>query len=181
MAAALQPNIGSNLLAGKVSFLQIALTILLLLLAVIDDLRSKKVHNQLVIICFAVAIVFMTFAQGSQAVFPAALSMMTAALIIIPLYLLRIVAGGDVKIFLAVSPLLTWEEILITIFASLIWGSILGLVQVILKGQIKSFLANMMMLFHRSKIPSQNVHKIPYTVALFFGFLSSLVWLKEGA
>ena len=164
---------------GNVGSLQIGLTILLLLLAVIDDLRSKKVHNSLVIVSFAMALLFIVFFQGAQGIIPAALSMMTAALIIIPLYLLRILAGGDVKIFLAVSPMMSWEEILITVFASLIWGSILGLLQVFLKGQMKSFFANMMMIFHRSKIPAQKMHKIPYTVALFFGFLSSLVWLRE--
>jgi prepilin peptidase CpaA len=158
--------------------MQTFLTILLLIAGVVDDLRTQKVHNQLIIAVFSIALIFVVSTQGLQGLLLATLSMLTAALAIVPLYMMRVLGGGDVKLFLAVSPLLGWQEILLTLLASMIWGSILGIFQVVLKGQIKSFSQNLLAIFHRSRLPEQSVHKMPFTVALFFGYLSSLVWMR---
>ncbi len=160
---------------------QTILALALLLAAVVDDLRSRKVHNPLVIAAFAISILFLLATQGFEGLIPGVLSILTATLLILPLYLLRILGGGDVKIFIAVSPLLSWQEIAITLFASIVWGALLGVFQVILKGELKSFLHNLFSIFNRNKLPGHVVHKIPFTAALLFGFLSSLVWLREVA
>lgn len=103
--------------------------------------------------------------------------MMTAAAAVFPLYLLRVFGGGDVKLLLAASVMMSWKEVLITLFASMIWGSLLGVLQVFLKGQGKAFAHNLLAMANRAKLQEASVHKMPFTVALLFGYLTNLVWL----
>lgn len=158
------------------AYLQTALATLLLLAGVVNDLRSRKVSNKLVVAGLIAGLVLMMATQGFHGFLLAGFSFGTAFIAVLPIYLMRILGGGDIKLFLAVSVLLGWKAVLITLFTSFIWGSILGVVQVILKGEGKAFATNMMALANRAKLSETQVHKIPYTVALFFGFLTSLVW-----
>ena len=157
--------------------LQAILALLLFGAGMVNDLRSKKVRNQIVIVGFVVGITYVIAVQGFSGLMMSALSFLTAAVAILPLYLMRVLGGGDVKLLLAASVLMDWKSVLITIFASMIWGSLLGIFQVILKGQGKAFAHNMLALAHRAKLKETSVHKMPFTVALLFGYLSSLVWM----
>lgn len=157
--------------------IQIALVLLLLLAGVVNDLRSRKVRNQIVIAGFVVGLIFVPTAHGLSGLLMSGLSLLTAIAAILPLYLLRVLGGGDVKLLMAASLMMSPKEVLITVFASMIWGSLLGVIQVILKGQGKAFAHNMLALAHRAKLQDSSTHKIPFTVALLFGYLSSLVWV----
>lgn len=166
-----------NNVTTSVATLQTALAALLLLAGVVNDLRSRQVRNQIVIVGFVVGLVFMISTQGFTGLMVATLSVLTAAAAVLPLYLMRVLGGGDVKLYLSVSVLLGWQSALITLIGSIIWGSILGITQVLLKGQGKAFAHNMMALANRAKLQETQVHKIPFTVALLFGFLTSMVWM----
>jgi Flp pilus assembly protein protease CpaA len=80
------------------------------------------------------------------------------------------------KLFLAVSVLLNWQQVVIALIGSLIWGSLLGIFQVVLKGEGQAFLQNLFAIFRRVKVPAQKTHQVPFTIALLFGFLTSFVW-----
>ncbi len=161
---------------GNAATFQTALAALLLLAGVVNDLRERKVRNPIVLAGFAVGVITALTTAGLQGLMIASLSLLTAIVAILPMYLMRVIGGGDVKLFAAVSLFLNWKAVLITLFASLIWGSVLGVAQVIMQGKGKAFAHNMMAVALRTKLQDTQVHKIPYTVALFFGFLSSLVW-----
>lgn len=157
------------------SLIQIGLTTLLLGAGVATDLRSRKVSNRLVIAGVVIGLTTMTVLSGWTGFSMALLSMMTALIAILPMYLMKAIGGGDVKLFVAVSTLMNWQTVLISLFASMIWGSVLGILQAVLKGRGKELAHNMMALGLRAKLPETVTHKMPYTVALLFGFLSSLV------
>lgn len=159
------------------SSLQVVLILLLLVAGVVNDLRSKKVRNQIVIAGFVIGLIFVTATQGLSGLFIGFLSFLTALAAVLPLYLLRVIGGGDVKLLLAASVLMDWKTVLITVFASMIWGSVLGVLQVVLKGRGKAFAHNMFALANRAKLSETTVHKTPFTVALLFGYLSSLVYV----
>ena len=156
--------------------LQTGMALLVLLAGVIDDLRSRKVHNQVVLVGFVFGLGCVMATQGLSGLMVAGLSFMTALIAILPLYLLKAVGGGDVKLFIAVSVLLNWQQVLIALLGSLIWGSVFGVLQVVLKGEGKAFLHNLFAIFNRAKIPEAKKHKVPFTIALLFGFLTSFVW-----
>ncbi len=161
---------------SNVGLLQTALALTLLIAGVVDDLRSRKVHNQIIIVGLIVSLLFLVFAKGPSSLLIAGLSMATAFVIALPVYMLRVFGGGDYKLFIVLSLLMTWEQVLITLGASMIWGSLLGVFQIILKGQGKEFAHNLMALGQRVKISDEKTHKVPFTIALFFGYLSALYY-----
>jgi len=156
--------------------MQTGLALLVLLAGVADDLRSRKVHNQIALLGFVFGLGCVVAVQGLSGFMVAGLSLLTAIAAVMPLYAMKAIGGGDVKLFLAVSVLLNWQQVLIALLGSLIWGSLLGIFQVILKGEGKVFLQNLFAIFKRTKLPEQKTHKVPFTIALLLGFLTSLVW-----
>lgn len=159
------------------TYVQTSIAFLLLGAGVANDLRARKVQNQIIVIGMTACLLYVGLSQGLAGLFVACISFLTALVAILPLYILRILGGGDVKLFLTLSILLSWQEVLVTLLGSILWGSVLGTAQVFLRGDIKAFAHNMMALAQRVKPPEQKVHKIPYTVALLFGYLTSMVWL----
>jgi prepilin peptidase CpaA len=148
---------------------------LMLIASVVDDLRTKKIHNTLVLSCLAISLIFIGVSHGTAGYMPAVISLATAAVAILPLYLTRILGGGDLKIFAAVALLMSWQGVVITLLTSVIWGSVLGVLMVVMKGEGKAFAANLMSLAHLTKPKEAQLHKVPYSVALLFGFMTHLV------
>lgn len=159
-----------------VNFAMPALGFLLLGGAVWTDLRARKVRNQLIVAGFVSALALILILRGWAGLIDSGLSLMTATAAILPLYILRVLGGGDVKLFIVVSMLFTWEQVLLALMTSFIWGALLGIFQVMMKGQGKQLAHNMLALAQRHKLSAESTHQIPYTVALFFGFATSLYW-----
>lgn len=150
------------------------LALLLLAVGVADDLRSRKVHNQIIIFGLIVSLIYLFAFEGFSGALAGLISAMTALVAILPMYLIRALGGGDVKLFVVTAFLMPWQGVLISLFASLVWGSLLGILQILLKGEFKILVTNLTSLFLRVRPQEQNLHKIPYTVALLFGFLTQL-------
>lgn len=142
--------------------------------AVVSDLKIKKVRNTWILAMFFVSIAAMLFLQGLSSYGAVLSSIATAIILGLPLYLLKIFAGGDFKLLIAVSPLLSWKAMALIIISSFIWGAFLGLFRAILAGELKLLLFNTFAVFSSNKPKSQQLHMIPFTVAIFFGFLSYL-------
>ena len=153
---------------------------MILLAGVVDDLRSRKVHNILVLISFAIAISVTYYLRGSAGIFDGLLAMGTALLLTLPLVLVRVLGAGDMKLLVAFAVSVHWEAVLTTVVASLIWGSILGLVRAIVGGHGKVFAKNLVAIVTRQKIDPVTVTKIPFTIAMFFGWLSYLAIESAG-
>jgi Flp pilus assembly protein protease CpaA len=160
--------------------IQAGIALLLLFAAVVDDLKTKKIHNVLVIACAVIALAFLGLKSGPASYVTALISLTTAVIAILPLYLTKILGGGDLKFFAAVSLLLSWQGVLVTLLTSVIWGSVLGVLMVVMKGQGKAFAANLVSLAHRVKPEANQLHKVPYSVALLFGYMTHLI-LSGGA
>lgn len=140
--------------------------------SVIDDLRSRKVHNWLVAAIFAAAVLSSLYLNSPAAIPQMAVSFLAAAIFTIPLYFFKTLGGGDVKLLIAISPLFAWLDFGGLLIYSLFWGAILGLVSVLVRGEIKSFAQNLSGMALKNPIDPAKLHKIPFTVAILFGFLS---------
>lgn len=160
-----------------------ALVVLAILIkAVSTDLKQAKVPNALILISFCVSLLVVSYESGLEGIFIGGLSFLTAMVVGLPLYLSKSFAGGDFKLLLSFSPLLDWRQTLVLIFASMVWGALLGIIMVIVKGQAKSFFHNLLqMLLTRKGIEKSVTHKVPFTVALALGYASSMIYLKTGA
>lgn len=147
----------------------------ILLAGVVDDLRSRKVHNELVLACLFVAAAYTFYAGGLAGLGTGLLGMGAALFMTLPLVLFGILGAGDLKLFLAFGLATSWSTAVYVGIAALIWGAIFGVFRAAAGGELKALFANTMNLASRK--PAGELHRIPYTIALLMGWLT---YLAEG-
>jgi prepilin peptidase CpaA len=153
---------------------KILLTILLVGICVATDLRQKKVLNSVVIAGGCIALLTILIVDGRSGLWPALGSLVAATVFAMPLYIIKAVGAGDVKLLMVISLFLTWDQVATMIVAALVWGSLLGLVRVILAGSFRQFLQNLFSIITLKKQENNKLNQVPFTVAIMFGFLTSI-------
>jgi len=153
-------------------FLKNILLGIMLGVAVASDMRTRKIPNKLVISFFVIATVASILISGFASTWTAIASVLTAVAFVLPMYLLRAIGGGDFKLMIAVSPLLSWEGVIVLILASLLWGSLIGIFSAISHGQFRGLAQNLVAIVMRAKPKKESLHKIPYSVAILFGWIT---------
>ena len=143
-----------------------------LLLACVDDLRSKKIHNKLLLILLPFVLGAVVLFQGWEGLKAGMLSALLAFMIGLPLNLIRAIGGGDFKLLVLIAFTLQWKHFLWLACYSLPWALVLGLVKILLDKKLKVFLLNLFFLFQDKKRGNLEFHTIPYSIALFFAWLS---------
>ena len=146
----------------------------ILVAGVVDDFRSRKVHNVLFLICAAVALVVAVAVGGWEALYLAPVGFMAGIAVFLPLVILKVVGAGDMKLMAAFGIVAGWNAVLTVAVFALIWGAIFGLVQVTLKGQLLGTLKNMLAIASMKNRQPVELHKMPFTVAILMGWLSHL-------
>ena len=99
------------------------------------------------------------------------LALISAALCIVilfPLFVFNVLGAGDIKLLSVVCLLTSWQTTTSILAYSLFWGLLLGLFKLALSGDLKNFLLSFYL--RTPLVP----HKIPYTVALLLGWLTTL-------
>lgn len=147
---------------------------LILTAGVVDDLRSRKVHNWLAVLCLVIGLASSFYFGGWYGLQTGMLSAAVALAVSAPLFVFKIVGGGDIKLFVAFAASVSWTAALMTGFYSLIWGAIFGLLQALLQKQGSAVFKNIMTLTVERKTEGLSLHKIPFTVALLVGWLTTL-------
>lgn len=147
---------------------------LILTVGVVDDLRSRKVHNWLAVLCFAIALASSFYFESWYGLQTGLLSAAVALAVSAPLFYFKILGGGDIKLFVAFAASVSWTAALMTGFYSLIWGAIFGLIQALMQKQGIALFNNLMTLAIQRKSEGLSLHKIPFTVALLVGWLTTL-------
>jgi prepilin peptidase CpaA len=151
---------------------------LTLVAGMVDDLRSRKVHNALVLVLLPIVAFSSLYFRGIDGTLIGIGAMLLALILTIPLFVVRIIGGGDVKLFgvfaLAVDPLsMFW-----TLIYSFFWGGLFGMTRAVLSRQLLALVRNTTKAASRQKIQSQEIHKIPYTFALLLGWLTQLTFMR---
>ncbi len=159
---------------------------LILLVAVCDDLWTRKFHNWLFLLTAVTAILFSFGWGGVENGLSGLRAGGVAFLLMAPLFWFRIVGGGDLKLFVVLG-LSSNSEFAFQVFLySLIWGALLGVLRALIGGEIRQMLSNLkiisMKLFlnrtYEEKIQEKSLMAIPYTVAIALGWFS---YLSQGA
>lgn len=149
----------------------------ILISGIVDDLRSRKIHNKLILFLIPIALSLVALIEGPQALLYVSLPSGLVALgLSLPLYFLKIIGGGDLKLYFTVS--LTWATS--ETFWSLIWafpiGLVFGLLRVCFQGKMKDFFQNVLSLILLKK--PKNLQTFPFSIALFFGWMTFKVLEK---
>ncbi|MES2855669.1 MAG: prepilin peptidase [Bdellovibrionota bacterium] len=148
----------------------------ILVAGVVDDLRTRKFHNWLFITCTVIAIA-VSFALGSWGgLMLSVMGFIAGIVVLLPLVLLGIVGAGDMKLVAAFGACAGWEAVLYVVFFSFIWGVLFGVLKVILSGQFKTFVSNVLSIVTLKDRKELVLQKIPFTVAIFMGWLTHLAY-----
>lgn len=157
-----------------------ALATFILVAGLVDDLRSRKVHNSLIISLFAVVAVGTLYFRGPLGSLPGVGALILSLVATIPLFAARIWGGGDVKLFavfaLAVDPATMFWTLLYSFF----WGALFGVTHAALRKQLMSVVKNTYRIATRQKVVAPQLQKIPYSFALLLGWFTQLTLLRIG-
>ena len=149
---------------------------LILFAGVIDDFRTRKFHNWLFIVCSLVAVTVIFATHGFIGVGLASAGFVAGILIFLPLVLLKVVGAGDMKIMAAFGIVAGWNSVINVMMFALVWGALFGLVQVALKGELVQMFQNIRSIAVNKGKAKTELHSIPFTAALFLGWLTDLVY-----
>ena len=147
---------------------------LILFIACIDDLRSRKIHNKLILFLLPLVLLAVGLTGGIEALKAGLLSAFIACIVGIPLTLWRAIGGGDLKLLFVFALTLSWLDFLTIFIYSFFWALILGLVKIILDKKLKDFMRNFLLLFLRRSAKGLQFHTLPFSVALLAAWLSFL-------
>ena len=153
---------------------------LILTAGLVDDLKTRKVHNWLVLSALAVALMGSYFLGGFDAVKDGLLGGGMAIALMLPMVLLGMLGAGDMKLMVAFGASTNTTVVLWVIIYSFIWGVVLGLIRALLQKEGWNLLKNTFLILKGKKRDEIKYHKIPYTVALFFGWLTHLSLQFQG-
>lgn len=151
---------------------------LILVAGVIDDFRSRKVHNWLFGVCTAAAVLASVSSAGLAGLNTAFLGFVAGLAAMLPLVLLHVVGAGDMKLLAAFGAAAGWNAAIDVAILSLIWGALFGVLQVVLKGQLVATLKNMVSIASFKERRTIELHRMPFTAAMLVGWFSHLVHLK---
>ncbi len=145
----------------------------LLLIGIADDLRSRKFHNWLFLTTLFVSITTLLLVEGLSSLWVGLAGASAAFVFALPLVMTKAIGAGDMKLFVALCFLTTWRGSLNILILSVVWGAALGVIQILLSRQLPSFTSNLLgIVTRKSKDQELKLHQIPYTIALFLGWLS---------
>lgn len=147
---------------------------LILLIAIVDDLRSRKIHNQLIVFLFPVVLGLVFWIGGLEGLKAGAISAAVALIFAVPLTLGRVIGGGDLKLLFLFAWTVVWLDLVKVFLYSLPWALVLGLVKTALEGKLKDFFFNIVFMLKFRKTKGLKLHSVPFSVALFVGWISLL-------
>ncbi len=146
----------------------------ILVVSAFEDIRHKKVQNKVVLAMAALVLGYLAF-QGEAAHWTEAfLGLFTAFLILVPLYIMRALGAGDVKVFMVVGLATGPSQILSIFMYSLFVALVFGFILVVLNKKVKIFFENIKQVITLQKPEPAQLQTIPFTVALFAGWVCHL-------
>jgi prepilin peptidase CpaA len=170
------------------------LTVLLLMAAVFDA-RSHRIPNWLVVSGAVYALIYNTLLPpwpNGTLWFPLA-GLALGLLLFFPLYLLRVMGAGDVKLLAMVGAFVGPHDLLRVALASLIAGGVLAIAFVMIKGTAPRMFHNLNTVFGLGFVqslggampnlrisPGESAGKLPYGIAIAAGTMFYLVLHRLG-
>lgn len=155
----------------------------LLVVAAVYDLRTRRIPNVVTVSGLMIALVLRS-TVGVGAVVDGLQSAGIALLLVLPLFILGALGGGDLKLLVAVGAFMDPFQFFLALLATAIVGGVLAVGESIRKGAMGSLLFNTAGLAshimsggragHRSTITAPGAVTVPYGLAIAVGSLT--VW-----
>ena len=159
----------------------------MLLVAIITDLTVRKIPNSLVISGLIVSLVGQCLLTQGAGGFNWLAGVAVAFACFIPLYLLRGMAAGDVKLMMAVGGFVGYPFVFTTVGYSYMAGGAIAICYVLFKGRFKQLMQNLYSLIfdqfikttsgvdvYDGKVIKKSVGQLPFAVAIAVGTFIAL-------
>ncbi len=140
----------------------------LLLAAVITDLRSGKIYNVLTLPFVFLGIVYRSYVGGPDDFTLALYGVGTAFLLFFPLYIVRVFGAGDVKLLMAVGAWTTSAFVIQLGLTAVVLGAVIGALVLLRNKGFKGFLES---LAAQLKPGTAKALHIPFAPAFLCAFL----------
>lgn len=184
---------GMVLLLGIYAFeLRIALLLLLVLAAVLFDVRSHRIPNWLVFSGLLIGIAFHTFLSYGWGLGYALKGAAVGFGLFLPLYLLRGMGAGDVKLMAMAGAFLGPASALGAVLTTLIAGGALAIAVAIWRGVLPMMLANIRFMLNHAAVKAvsgvgagieavpTSAGTLPYAVAIAAGTFIQVMLARSG-
>lgn len=157
---------------------------LILLAGVADDLRSRKIHNKLIMVLWTLALAFVALSPtlplsppgdiltGPAGLLPAFGRALLALIFTVPLVFLKVMGGGDMKLFVVLSLLLSFGNMFWVLVLSLGWAALLGLIKAVLDKKSLLLAFNIWNLLKWQQVSSDELNTFPFSVGLLLAYLT---------
>lgn len=151
-----------------------------LAIAAIDDVKTRRVHNVLLagLALLSASVVLLT--SGWPGLEKGLLGALSGFLLYFPLAWMSIVGGGDLKLMAVLGISAGSVDTLIIGLFALVWGTVLGLIQVLMQHDLKSLLNNVGHLIQGKSPEKKKLHKIPFAAAILLAALTEWTLSKTG-
>lgn len=162
------------------------LLLAMLSVAVIFDIRYRRIPNALVMSGLAGSLLLHLFLPGAGGWQTWLLGVLTGFGVLLPFYLARGMGAGDVKLMAGVGAFVGPLVVLKIALATFLIGGVWSLVIVVYRGKARETLNNVFMLvspvLYRSspgsgkEVPRRSVGRLPYGVAIGLGTVAVLLY-----
>lgn len=153
---------------------------LLLAIGVVDDIARRKVNNKLNAVLLFLSFIFVIVYFGLNGLKLSLLAALCAFALTLPLFIVRALGGGDVKLFIVFAfATLSPTAVFWTLIFSFACGALLGLFRIIFQGNLLQLLHNLFAIITFNKAENIKLHKIPYTIALLLGWLTYITFMSS--
>ena len=172
----------------------------ILLVGVLDDLRSRKIHNRLILILAALALIFVfcfqinwniedlsqknqlfIFAFLSQLLMEGAIPVIGKSVLALgltmPLVLMKVIGGGDMKLYVVLGFITSPRLLFFSLVFAIVWGGILGLIKSCLDKKMRTVLVNLWLLVQFKRPVSEKLTVFPFSVSLLMGWLTAALYI----
>lgn len=185
-----------------VDFVVLSILAILLGLAAWQDIKQHRIPNKIVFVGVVLGFLFnglLPQGLGFNSPAPGGLGWLAALAglgmglaLLLPIYWLRAMGAGDVKLMAMVGAFLGSADVLGAVLATFIAGGVMALTVVLWSKQLGQMLQNIKLILlgglvkmSAGQLPLMNdlpvsVGKLPYAVAITVGTLGYLIWQRFG-
>ena len=159
----------------------------MLTVAVITDLSARKIPNSLIVFGLVASLVCQLIAMQGAGGLNWLAGVAVAFACFIPLYILRGMAAGDVKLMMAVGGFLGCPLIITAVAYSYMAGGVIAIAYVLFKGRFRLLVQNLYSLMidqfikttsgvdvYDGKVIKQSVGQMPFALAIAIGTFATL-------
>jgi prepilin peptidase CpaA len=140
--------------------------------AVLEDLRSRKFSNRSFMVIGTLALILAVAVQRQDFWHFGLVGFFSGFALLLPLVILKIVGGGDLKLMAAAGLLIGWNGVFWTVAYGMVWAAIFGIYQVLARGEFKRLTQNLSQMAATRSSAGLELHKLPFTVPLLLGWLT---------